>query len=766
MTSPTSHQQSGGANRSTFVGKTELPGSPAFSGGMPPPALSSRPWFFLLLPAADVRRTEAALHSVQRRLDGFIRFVTGLPHVARNASSAASGNHELLTGAAAGDLASVQQQISLHADINHVGEHGMNAIMNAAANGRLDMIKALVAAGANLDASNSDSETALMLAAKNGHAEVVGYLIKWGADATKADRKGLTALVFALRSGHNGAVQSFNNAGFGIDAPGKDGITPLMSAALSGEVDSVRALIKHGANAKALSTTGSNALMMAAQNGHADIVKRFLEEGVAVKMTDNHGWDALMLAASNGHTGVVQILLENRASVETMQDDGLTALMLAAGKGYADIAKLLLSASLDAFESHENNRDRQDAIAEKIMTAMMHAAKGGHHAMVRSFIETGFTQDYVLSQVFAQKDPKITNVILRAWLGSKKKRLDGVSAIRFFCEPWGRFHGASRRHKAEALLALAAAGLTLTKKAFATFDDLPEETKNRIEAYFILNAIPDDMKIGNAVWAFNHDLADELIDGARSFALNPFGLNLNASLKHLTLKHITSNNGQYRHVMGELVDESPTMCWEWQEDRMLVMDWRSRVTALVRKASKDATQASRQISKLMADTEKGMSLIDEAGSPVPADNIRLRDTLLAFELERNQPLNQIAEPPDSSPASKPMTQAQTEHQQASKAQAKAILASNKAYKSLKLNMPALIQARKLEELVQSGGRIGSEGLQELFDRLFSETEQMFFDAPGITSELALHWFRSEVGEACKELGRIRDKIKEMEYIVS
>jgi hypothetical protein len=50
------------------------------------------------------------------------------------------------------------------------------------------------------------------------------------------------------------------------------------------------------------------------------------------------------------------------------------------------------------------------------MTAMMHAAKGGHHAMVRYFIETRFTQDYMLSQVFAQNDPKVTNVILRAWL--------------------------------------------------------------------------------------------------------------------------------------------------------------------------------------------------------------------------------------------------------------------------------------------------------------------------------------------------------------
>lgn len=158
-------------------------------------------------------------------------------------------------------------------------------------------------------------------------------------------------------------------------------------------------------------------------------------------------------------------------------------------------------------------------------------------------------------------------------------------------------------------------------------------------------------------------------------------------------------------------------------------------------------------------------MTDEAGKRVSADSIRLKDTLLAFELERNEPLNQIAEPPVSSLTNRYVASAQKQHQKASKAQAQAIIRSGKTYKSVKLNMPALTRARKLEEQARRGHLNLSAERCEL-DKLLSETEQMLFDAPGIQSELALHWFRSEMAQVCKELERIREKFKEMECTVS
>lgn len=262
-------------------------------------------------------------------------------------------------------------------------------------------------------------------------------------------------------------------------------------------------------------------------------------------------------------------------------------------------------------------------------------------------------------------------------------------------------------------------------------------------------------------------MADELINGPAISSDNPLGLNSSASEQLSNLSHVTANKGDYRHALGELRDRSWKAHLTWERDAMLATGWRSKVTALVHEASKEATEASRQISKLLANTRKGFGLIDEVGSPVPADNIRLKDTLLAFELERNEPLNQIAEPPDSSPAGESIMPAQTTHQLASKAQAQAILASNKTYKSLKLNMSALAEAKKIEKAVRSGSLTRSTAVIKL-NKLLSETEQIFFDAVelNIESELAMHWFMVELSGIREDLTCLRDKFSETIFTVS
>ena len=186
-------------------------------------------------------------------------------------------------------------------------------------------------------------------------------------------------------------------------------------------------------------------------------------------------------------------------------------------------------------------------------------------------------------------------------------------------------------------------------------------------------------------------------------------------------------------------------------DPMADAGWRTAVTTPLRRARNEATEASRQISKLLADPEKGFTLIDEAGYLIAADNIRLKDTLFAFELERNEPLNQIAEPPESPAAAASMKN----HQQARMAQAKALLASNKDYIRLKLDMPALAKAKDVEKRVRSRLLSAADAVVKL-EKLLSETEQTFFEAPGMETELARHWFWSEVKEICETLKEMRD----------
>lgn len=165
---------------------------PDLSSGPRAPTLSSRPWFFSLLPVADLRRTEASLNAFQRRFAGVIRFITGRPLFAKDARTAVNASQELLKAAKEGTAEEVEKHIASFADINGVDAQGMSAIMYAAERGDLGMVKALVAAGSRVNRGNKKGEDALMLAAKNGRADVVEYLITWGADFTRTDNTGYT----------------------------------------------------------------------------------------------------------------------------------------------------------------------------------------------------------------------------------------------------------------------------------------------------------------------------------------------------------------------------------------------------------------------------------------------------------------------------------------------------------------------------------------------------------------------------------------------
>ena len=49
--------------------------------------------------------------------------------------------------------------------------------------------------------------------------------------------------------------------------------------------------------------------------------------------------------------------------------------------------------------------------------------------------------------------------------------------------------------------------------------------------------------------------------------------------------------------------------------------------------------------------------------------------------------------------------------------------------------------------------------------MLSETEQTFFEAPGMESELAYHWFISEVEEVCETLKEMGKQIKNVKPTV-
>jgi len=271
-------------------------------------------------------------------------------------------------------------------------------------------------------------------------------------------------------------------------------------------------------------------------------------------------------------------------------------------------------------------------------------------------------------------------------------------------------------------------------------------------------------RIGNVYWSGNHALLDELIDAPFITFFNPLGMvkpaNLQtckpANLQNSNRNHLINDNGDYLHAIGRLHDESPELTWHCDVAPLVEAGWRSKVAATLRTARNEATEASEQISRLLADPGMGFTLIDKDGQPMPATNIRLKDDLFTFELERNEPLHQIV----NLTVKQSLTEAQVKHQNASQAQARAVLASNTDYSRLKLNMPVLAQCKDLEKQVRSGVLTGTEAAAKL-DKLLSKTEKTYLEPPpSMTSELACHWFISEVAEVCETLETMRDQFRE------
>ena len=400
------------------------------------------------------------------------------------------------------------------------------------------------------------------------------------------------------------------------------------------------------------------------------------------------------------------------------------------------------------------------------------AAEHRRYATVTSLIQGIKDPRKTLLAVLEFDNLDLKKIIIRAWLNSTTNKLDAVTAICCVFASGPELWRREPFYKPDALRALASSGLTLTEEDVKRLEKsvaLSIGATEFVRNIFVSRLMQPEYALGNAYWSGNHDLVDELIDEALTNSSNAHGVKSPENMEGFDLKHITSGDGDYLHAVGKLHDQSPEVNWGCDIDPMAEAGWRTAVTTPLRRARDEATEASRQISKLLADPEKGFTLIDEAGYLIAGDNIRLKDTLFAFELERNEPLNhfafeleqneplnQIAEPPESPAAAASMRN----HQQARNAQAKALLASNKDYIRLKLDMPALAKAKDVEKRVRSGLLSAADAAVKL-EKLLSETEQTFFEAPGMESELAYHWFIDEVGEVCKTLEEMRDKFRRL-----
>jgi uncharacterized protein len=114
----------------------------------------------------------------------------------------------LMIAALGGDLAAVNDLLSIGGRLNAKDDVGRTALMFAVVNFHPKIVKALLRAGAHVNARAHDGSTALMLAAMNGDAEIVQVLLNHGAKTGyRFVSTGKTAAALAADRGHSEVVE-------------------------------------------------------------------------------------------------------------------------------------------------------------------------------------------------------------------------------------------------------------------------------------------------------------------------------------------------------------------------------------------------------------------------------------------------------------------------------------------------------------------------------------------------------------------------------
>lgn len=247
--------------------------------------------------------------------------------------------------------------------------NGGRPLIFAADNVELGMVKLLVHRGADVNVIGYCGRTPLHWAAGNGQNEMVTFLLRHGAQSDIRDMGGKTALRLAFDEGHAGVLRVL------LQHMGEEGLqemremrwTPFLEASGCGDLEVVQRLVED-MREQGLEETdrwGRTAFQWATRGGHDEVVALLLDKGVRTDIRDREYETSLMMASGLGHRGVVQVLLEHMEGQGLDRTDryGMTALNHAARGGHDEVVDLLLE------------RGAQTSIKDRFgRTALMEAA--------------------------------------------------------------------------------------------------------------------------------------------------------------------------------------------------------------------------------------------------------------------------------------------------------------------------------------------------------------------------------------------------------
>lgn len=302
-------------------------------------------------------------------------------------------SNELLTAAANGKLAVIEDLLNKGADVNFRGPHGLTALHYAARFGETGALELLIQRGADISAKSRTGRTpfliavifnqtdviasliclssgscfndtlkgrtAFMLVAERGCEKAFEELLNFASspddaramgcpprnlmrDLNQANAFGYTPLMFAALGKHFNIARSLIENNARLNSSGRDGYTAFLLAAYKGATDILQLIAHHDiARLRDRNNQGSSALLLASRKGHIDTVKWLLESGLDVNSKNFHNDTALLLAIEYNHTKLVELLVDLGADITHKNNQGFDALDIAKAKRHKDIIEIL-----------------------------------------------------------------------------------------------------------------------------------------------------------------------------------------------------------------------------------------------------------------------------------------------------------------------------------------------------------------------------------------------------------------------------------------
>jgi len=366
--------------------------------------------------------------------------------------------------------------LDLGADIEIANNHGATALSYAVIRGRWELVKGLIERGANLDTKLLDGSTLLHVSAQGGHASMAKRLLEVdGLDPNAMGPDGMTPLHMAARGGYKAVMEVLLArpspvGGHTESIVTSTGATALLLGAQRGNLPVMKLLLEKGADPNTrggMKLYGATPLYMATQGGHEASVRLLLSYGSSV---DESMWEVgvspLFLACERGHASIVDVLLKAGADPLKSNANGLMPIHIAAMTPRRETIRIIKSLMengaiieqkggergetplIGAVKSMGGDGTKEGAVFPIIEflllqkvdlnvrdgyngeTALMHAVKGSHQAIVKLLMKDGvdcsiLNEDGETAMVMAQKSRDFDMIKL---LGTSAKCISNTDA--------------------------------------------------------------------------------------------------------------------------------------------------------------------------------------------------------------------------------------------------------------------------------------------------------------------------------------------------